>query len=296
MAPEGIKKQIELWDKNAPDIQILQSGSTNIIGLTDSAVYRFPLNEDALSIQLYEAEIYKKLDNRLDVPTPQLLKIHDEPPCIVITRLQGTHLSTDDLTNLNDDSLRSFIRQLIEFSVSLNKAITIEEIKTLESTHISSNLYERSWVGYLSHYLKDARFPANQWLEDFAHEQYKKWFTKVSSSRLPAIVVHDDLHDANILFEDTKISGILDFGDSTVGTIAQEFRQLYRIHESAVHIAVEEYERMASVSIDPDEITTWAVTQELASYCRWYAKDELGHASFIRAKSNLNRWLNNFQG
>lgn len=293
---EKVKHQISTWDKNAREIEVIDTGDTSIVGLTNSAAYRFPKTADAESTQLFEAALYKDLSNALSIPTPQFIRTYDDPTCIVITRLQGSHLSIEELTSLQASDLQSIIHQLLEFSITLNKAITPDTVKKLEHTYISSNLYERSWNGYLSRHLKDAHFPEQQWLEELAHSQFEKWARVVNESVLPKIVVHDDLHNINFLFQGRRISGILDFGDCTVGTIAQELRQLYRISEVAVQTAIDDYLAMTGTPINPDEITTWAVTQELASYCRWYAASKHKHSSFKRAQANLRKWLSEFKG
>ncbi len=296
MSPDDVTQQVRLWDKDATDIQIVSTGATNIVGLAGSTVYRFPLDEEALSIQLYEAELYKELDGNLNLPVPQFVRIYEDPECIVLTRLEGKHLSVAELVSLSAQSLRNVIRQLLQFSITLNKTVSPEAITKLESSYIARRLKDRSWLDYFSRQLKSARFPEQPWLENLAHKQYAEWLNAVNSSSLPRIVVHDDLNDQNILFMGHRISGILDFGDCTTGTIAQEIRQLRRLGEEAVRVAIDEYAGMTGIAISLDEVLVWAVTQELAAYCRWTAKRDFARPSFIRSQANLRQWLNDFQG
>lgn len=295
MDSERIKQQIRLWDAGAKTVEIISSGATNIVGLTETTAYRFPLTEDAITIQLYEAALYKQLGGRLDIDVPRLVKMYDNPKCIAITRLYGRHFSTSELASLPQADLQRIIRQLVAFSLALNKVVDVAAIKKLEDTYITNETHERSWHDYFAMHLEGAQFPQHPWLENLARSYYKKWFDTTRSSSLPKQVVHDELHDANLLFTGHQLSGIIDFGDTTVGTMAQELRQLLRISEDAVKMAIDEYEHAAGVVVELEEIRTWAVAQELASYCRWFARGQLDRPSFLRAQSYLRRWLPGFK-
>ena len=295
MSPDEVKQQIRRWDKNAGDIKIISTGANNIVGLAGSVVYRFPFTKDALSLQLYEVELYKRLNNKLNVPVPQLIRTYEEPACIAITRLDGDHISVDELAGLSTKDLHGVIRQLLQFNIALNEVISPEIVAELEKTYIANQLYDRLWLDYFSKHLEKARFPEQPWLEDLAHKQYAKWLDITSSSTLPRITIHEDLNDQNILFVDHKVSGILDFEECTVGTIAQELRPLFRMGEQAVQIAIDEYSDLTGILIDLEEVKAWAVTQELGAYCRWFAKGDLSRPSFVRSQANLNRWLDSFQ-
>ncbi len=296
MSPDQVTQQITAWDRSAKNIEIVSSGATSVVGLTDTKAYRFPTTKDALAIQHYEIALYDQLDGKLSVPIPHVIQVYDTPPCTVITRLKGQHLDTADLASLPADDLRAIIRQLLQFSNTLNQAISPATVQKLEKSCIGNSAHERAWRDYLAHHLKDACFPQQPWLEKLAHEQYAQWQTMTRTTSLPTIVVHDELHTGNLLFADNRVSGIIDFGDTTVGTIAQELRQLFRVSEKAVHMAIDEYGAMTGLVIEFADIATWAITQELASYCRWTAMGDVGRPSYIRSQANLQSLLTGFKG
>ena len=108
----------------------------------------------------------------------------------------------------------------------------------------------------------------------------------------PTVVVHDDLHTENMMFNDDDIlTGVLDFGDTNVGTPEQELRQLYRISEDIMLTAVQEYQRLSGRYLNVEAIKIWSIMKELADYSGKLAAKDMGHRAFKRASRNLNIWI-----
>ncbi len=93
------------------------------------------------------------------------------------------------------------------------------------------------------------------------------------------------------MFVDNRLVGIVDFGDANVGTPEQELRQLYRVNEEVMLVAVQEYWRLSGQELDVRAIKTWCIMKELADYYRNFADKNTSHHAFKRACRNLNTWL-----
>jgi hypothetical protein len=94
-----------------------------------------------------------------------------------------------------------------------------------------------------------------------------------------------------MLFENQKLIGILDFGDTNIGTPEQELRQLYRINEIVLVAAVKMYEHLSGYTLNLEASKIWAITQELAAYSGRLLSNNKNHPSFFRSARNLNKWL-----
>lgn len=147
------------------------------------------------------------------------------------------------------------------------------------------------WSRYLRQHLKHAHISGKPWLEQLADHYYGEWQAIEKATALPKTVVHDDLHMENMLFENDRLVGVLDFSELTVGTAAQELRQLYRLGEDVVQRAIDAYQQRAGITIPLPEVKAWAIVTELAPYCAHVAKGEMDHPSKIRTAANLQSWL-----
>ncbi|HEU0266009.1 MAG TPA: phosphotransferase [Candidatus Saccharimonadaceae bacterium] len=282
-------------DPTVSDVRIIEEGTTSTVGIAGERVYLFPHTAEHRTVQLYEAELLRRIDGRSHLTVPRVLEVIDDPACIVLSYIPGHHLTYEQLRKLPDNALRSIIRQLVQFSAELSSYLTPEEVERLEVTYFGARAaQERQWPGYLALNLRDISLPEKPLLEQLAHDQYAQWLRMYQQDTSPRIVVHDDLHSGNILFDNGQISGILDFGDATTGTITQELRQLYRIDERAVRYGIEEYATLTGRTLRAEDFRTWTITQELATYCRWLSRGDLTRPSFLRAERNLNVWLPNF--
>ena len=104
--------------------------------------------------------------------------------------------------------------------------------------------------------------------------------------------MHDDLHTLNMMFEDNRLIGILDFGDTNVGTPEQELRQLYCINDDVMFAAVSEYQKLSGQELNVEALKLWAIMQELAVFSKSFIASKTNHHTFKRVARNLNTWLN----
>jgi len=167
--------------------------------------------------------------------------------------------------------------------LSVEKALRIRQELELDE------LEEEPWNIYFKKQVQHGTF-LNTVQEELAKDTYTKWSDLESSNKL--VVLHDDLHSQNMLFnEENHLVGVLDFGDTNIGTPEQEFRQLYWINERVLRKAVEHYEQLSGEKLDLEAAKIWSIMHEMASYSYHLAKKDTSHTSFKRAEVHLGSWL-----
>jgi Ser/Thr protein kinase RdoA (MazF antagonist) len=78
------------------------------------------------------------------------------------------------------------------------------------------------WPKYYEKVVHDGYFPTAV-QDEIAKKCHAEWVARCATA--PTVVVHDDLHTENMMLNDDNwLIGILDFGDTNVGTPEQELR------------------------------------------------------------------------
>jgi aminoglycoside phosphotransferase (APT) family kinase protein len=274
------------------DIKLIMHGYDNVIAIVDEKlVFRFPRNEVAVNRQHFEAQLLRHLHGKISLPIPEILEVHRAPDYLVTNRIPGAHISLTALRELPAEYSRIYAHDIAQFMKELNAAVSPHQVTETRAVNHMTGESDELWPDTLKRVLQEASFPDKAWLEEVAHHQYEQWEQLCAHSNLPIIVVHDDLHVGNLLFKDSRISGILDFGDAAIGTAAQEMRQLFRINEDILRTTIYEYAQLTGIHISEEEVATWAITTELASYCERLVKGDINHPSFIRTQATMKRWL-----
>ncbi len=275
---------------SAKSISMIEHSYDNIVALIDNSyAIRFPRNKNASTRSKYEKHILQKLEQISNVTVPMILNEHDNPPYLVTSYVPGQHLSTRTIKLLPDDLKTSIARKIARFTYSMHSTLDLnEELKFRHALELD-NLAEEPWPVYMRTTIFDSTFQTMQ-QDAVAKEYYERWNNTCNVS--PQVVVHDDLHTENMLFDDDHLLiGILDFGDTNVGIPEQDLRQLYRISEDVLQTAIREYENISGKRLDVEIAKTWAITQELAVYIEQLTNGKTGHRTFKRACRNLNTWL-----
>lgn len=285
MAREALK---EMYPQ-AKQITLVEHGYDNIVGLVDDKyAIRFPRNSNAYKRSLYEKEILKNVTELKSVEVPRLVSVKNNPPCLVTSYINGIHLRSKNISHFTLAEQSIFGKTIGRFAFELHSTLSVDETRGYRKKYGLDKLEEEPWPIYLKKTLLNATFPTLEQAE-LANKYYYLWKDTEKNENL--VVVHDDLHSENMLFKHNKLSGVLDFGDTTVGTPEQEFRQLYRINKYVLQAAINEYSNLSGLQLNPETSKTWAIAQELASYSERLSTGNTQHPSFIRACKNLNKWL-----
>lgn len=295
LSSSGVKDYIRDTRPDVKDIRVINHGFHNIIAIADkNLVFRFPRNDLSARRLDFEASLLKILEGKLELPIPRVIEEHHNPDYHVTSLVAGKHLSSNELSNFDASQAEVFGTQLAKFIINLNSVIKPELITQLRRQSGLDRHSDELWPEYLKRTLAFASFKDKPWLEELAHSQFKKWEATVESSKLHQIAIHDDLHPGNLLFIDDKMSGMLDFGYAKSGTAAQELRLLPCINKRVLLITIEKYAEFGGPKVDIDEVETWALSAQLASYCDRLSKDQTDHPSFIRSRRILRQLVEKY--
>lgn len=275
---------------NAQSITMVEHSYDNIVALVDSAyAIRFPRDENAGARSQYEKHVLQHLKNATDITIPKILGSHDKPAYLVTSFVPGCHISTGDIKEFSRALQREFAEKVAQFAHAMHSTLDLNDELRIRQELGLDELAEEPWHVYFRKTIAEASFPTPR-QDTIAKEYYAKWDAICNVS--PLNVVHDDLHAENMLFDaDNHLTGILDFGDTNVGTPEQDLRQLYRINEDVLIAAISMYEKLSGKKLDIESAKTWAITQELAVYSEQLANGKTGHRTFKRSCRNLNAWL-----
>lgn len=274
---------------NATEVGLIEHGYDNLVGLIDHTyAVRFPRNENAYSRSLYERIVLKELEGLSSVTIPKVIGENDEPPYVITTFVSGKHYSSIEIRKLSKEDQISLGSTIGQFAYEMHTKLSVEEALRLRKEFGLDGLEEKPWDIYLKERLFEYSFQTEQ-QTNLAKTYYKLW--QELHSEVDPVVVHDDLHNENMLFENNKLVGVLDFGDTNIGSPEQEFRQLYRINNQVLAAAIDTYEKLSGSKLSFEVSRTWAIAQELAAYSDRLSKDDTSHPSFLRAAKNLNAWL-----
>jgi len=276
---------------NAQNITMIEHGYDNIVALVDASyAVRFPRNKNAYLRSLYEKRILQRLETTKTIIIPRILGGHNDPPYIITSFVPGHHISSASIQTLSKSHQHDFAELVAQFAFAMHKTFVInDELPLRKEFGLDELEEEEPWPIYYKRVVHDNDFPTVI-QDEIAKSCYADWVKLCDVD--PTVVVHDDLHSQNMMFnDDNHLIGILDFGDTNVGTPEQELRQLYRINEDVMLAGVEEYQHLSGQQLNIEALKAWATMKELADYSKALAVKNTSHNSFKRASHNLNLWF-----
>ncbi len=276
---------------NAQKITMVEHSYDNIVALVDmNYAVRFPRDKNAYARSLHESHLLKQLEDVETLEVPHLLGECTHPPYLITSFVSGHHVSPAYIRSLSKNCQHNFAKTVAQFAYAMHSAFVLEEELLLRKALKIDELEDgEPWAIYFKEVVKDYNFPTA--IQDkIAKRYYHEWVAVCDVT--PRVVVHDDLHTENMMFNsDDVLTGMLDFGDTNVGTPEQELRQLYRISEDSMLTAVQEYQRLSGCQLNVEAIKIWSIMKELADYSGKLAAKDTKHRAFKRASRNLNSWL-----
>jgi aminoglycoside phosphotransferase (APT) family kinase protein len=286
---ESIKTILREKYPLSQNLEIIDHGYDNIVVIVDSMyALRFPRNEIAYKRSLFEKSILNDLKTIESIHIPVVLDENDNPPYLITSFVKGKHLSLSEIDSLDKEYQHKFAKDVANFAYQMHSLLSVDLAVRIRHGLGLDQINEEPWGVYFKKNLIDNKLPTEV-KDKFAKDYFGFW--KENDSKEDLLVVHDDLHNENMLFQNKKLVGILDFGDTNIGTAEQELRQLYRINQDVVESAAKEYSKLSGKKLNVELIKTWAILQEMAAYHHRLLINETSHPAFKRAVDNLNHWL-----
>lgn len=274
---------------DAKQITLIKHGYDNIVVLVDDLyALRFPRNQDAYARSQYEKQVLQHLETLETISVPKILGEHANPPYLLTSFVKGEHLSPNDINTFPLALQQELGETVAIFAYTMHTAFSVGEARQAREDLRLDEGAEEPWNIFFERLLAGST-PLTPEQDALAKEHYQKW--KQANADSPLVIVHDDLHTENMLFKDQHLCGILDFGDTNIGTAEQDLRQLYRINETVLNAAADKYSELSGRRLDIEAAKTWAIMQELSVYTEQLLAKNTSHPSFIRAAKNLDMWL-----
>ena len=273
----------------AKNVRFIEHGYDNLVGLVDNKyALKFPRNEYAYQRDQYEEQVLLDLESLDQLLIPRILGKGHNPPYFIASFVPGKHLSADEIRQLPTKQQEDIAEKIARFAYAMHSLLPVDQAIEHRRELKLDSLKEQPWVTYFEESLEKMAFP-NPQQDKLAKEYYKRWKSLQYST--PEVVVHDDLHNENLMFEGTNLIGVVDFGDTNIGHPEQEFRQMHRISETILNLVIKNYEQLSNLKLNKEAIILWAILQELAVYSEMLTSTKKDRPSFYRAARNLQRWL-----
>lgn len=285
---ESAKKIIKKLYPDAKQVDFVEHGYDNVVALVDEQfAIKFPRYETAYLRDQYERLVLLDLANLEGFVIPKVLGRGDNPPHVILSFVQGKHLSVDDIDQLPNQKQKEFAQKLAKFAFKMHLMLSPKHARQ-QREKLGLEQMDQPWVVYFEEVIVKVQFPRPE-QDKLAKEYFAKWQNLEYST--PTIVVHDDLQMDNLMFEDNTLVGVIDFGDTILGNPEQEFRKLCRINDFVLQTAVETYEQLSGYKLNIEAIKLWAILQELAIYSDKLFKHDFDSAAYQRASKYLQKWL-----
>lgn len=258
-------------------IDVIDTGYENIIFVVNNEYsVRFPRTLEIWNRGIVERTVLAMLTNG-PIPIPEIISTSDNPAHVVTKYIHGKPVSAENIRSLPVAVKANIGASIAEFAYFLHDTVDVSTIKTLLPEQ------KDTYGDYLKRVLID-RVDPDAKIDALAKKYYELW---VEMPKKKEVVVHDDLHTGNLLFDDKyNLVGVLDFGAICIGSPEQDLRQTYRLGDNVLNAAANKYKALSGRDIDIEIAKIWTITQELGAYCR----EESGIAR-ERAKQNLEFWF-----
>ncbi|HUS25804.1 MAG TPA: aminoglycoside phosphotransferase family protein [Nevskiaceae bacterium] len=276
----------------AQHIEYIDHGHVNFVATVDNAaVFRFPRDANAVKRLHYEIELFKLLQDAIPVvPIPIIIAVNHAPEYAITNFIPGEHLTGRQIRCLPQAQQAAIGHTLATFIYQFTQRVSAGQLRHIRQKTGVEDIDE-PWDDYFRRMftpgLPDKR------LQPVVDRQYHAWLQAVAHENRN-LAIHDDIHTANVLFTDNKVSAVLDFGDAYIGSIEEELRGLYRMSDTVVAAAADQYVRLGGAPLRLDNVRTWAIANELANFIDRTGKGDITHPSYLRAQANLRKWLPDF--
>lgn len=203
------------------EIKLIGNGNDSFAyEVNSNIIFKFPKHEKANANLIKEAQILRFLEGKLSLPIPKALyecasNNLSNYYFIGLSKIKGVSLNKKIFNELSVIEKDELARQMAEFLKQLHHQIYAE-------------YKEDNIVKFKADYLKLKDLIYDR-LDSSSREKidtmYKKLFANQDFLNQRNGLIHNDFSCGNILFdtESRKISGIIDFGDSCVSDIDNDF-------------------------------------------------------------------------
>jgi Ser/Thr protein kinase RdoA (MazF antagonist) len=194
---------------------------------------------------LVEAGIIRKLNQKSpSLPVPQIVFLTENPRMYCYHYIEGEMMkSAWDFLSAKEKVL--LCEDLGRFHAHLGKALTKEEIHELKIANNLQAALEKETEDDVEQFLHDSTIPRHY------RQLVQRLYQVFDETKLSACfgLCHNDSHHENILLNEGKLSGIIDFGDAVFGDVHSEFARYVQDYPPYFEIIVKTYEKLSGTNL-----------------------------------------------
>lgn len=227
-----------------------------------------------------EANVIKKLSSLgLDFPIPKVVFVSKDPEMYGYEYIEG-ELLRGLWQSLSEDEKISICKSLGQFHAEIGMKVSKEDAETLGIViDPSTDVHPEVSRDYVS-ILENPEVP-----EEFkVVARNAKSIFDTTHDLVLFQFLHNDAHHENVLIEDKKISGFIDFGNAEYGEIAKEFSRYIRDFPAHFQYIISGYEEKSGNKLSYKRLVTCSLINGLIDNVEDYLK---GGEARIKAETAI---------
>src|SRR5579883_2111909 len=239
---KDISLYISLIQQNFPEIElrnirpITRGWDSFVLDVNGELIFRFPMRDDVMVYLRREMRLLPLLEPALSTPIPHFRYIGRGNAAYLhtfvgYTKLDGVALESEEITGEQlarlAPALARFLSELHCFPVELAIQASVE-------AHTPEQWRERYYERYLD--LQKRVFPRlNEELRTRSAQLWEGFLEDKTIFTFQPVLIHCDLNGEHILCDPERgvLTGVIDWGDVTIGDPALDFVGLHRQHGRA---------------------------------------------------------------
>ncbi len=228
-----IKESHPTLEVNSARLHTSEGQFNDILFVNDDLIFRFPRYEESIQNFLREIKLLQILQGHLSLPIPYPIYISAGTSVVGkvfmgYKMLPGKPLFRNVLSGITDDSiLETFAQQLANFLHGLHTFSPTE--LELDSPHQNQLTEYRTFFTEVKEHLFTFMRPDAR---DSINEHFEHYFNDESLHKYTPSIIHGDFGGSNILFDENKITGIIDFGFAGLSDPARDIASVSTFGES----------------------------------------------------------------
>ncbi|GMU19808.1 MAG: hypothetical protein AMXMBFR12_09990 [Candidatus Babeliales bacterium] len=223
-------------------------------------VFRLAKSLDVCKHMSVEVQLLKTLENKIVLPIPKVIYYSKDDYVFGYKKIPGVLLSREIYMQLTPAEKNQFVDDFAQFLCELHTSIPLVAARNIAVPFTTIRLTDADWP--LRPEALQAKL-ASSVTDKTLQELFDRFiidYQRVVQSNQPLMVVHNDLHSDNILFDPKtkKLSGIIDFTSAAIDSAYHDFRYLHLIDLELVAHTIEAYNQIA-----PDRL----IVRDAYIYC-----------------------------
>lgn len=266
-------------------VTVLGTGWDHIaVEVNNSLIFRLPrdaADEEASLRVRREVSVLRLMSGALPVTVPEVQFVAPNHTYFGYTRLPGVLLA-DIVPRFTKEDMDNLKRDWVTIALGIHRAISVDAadaagIPRLDTREIIENARRVYEIGNFDSSLRQF---ADQTLEDALS----------LGTREPLSFIHNDLHFFNAVAdpESKRITGIIDWSDCCIASLARELSIWEWIHDDSLQQVATLYEECSGTKVNVREARTWKHVEEIADFVEQTENGD--HTGAAKSLLHLQQW------